>query len=300
MKITIAQLEAFYWVVRLGSVQEAARQLNVAQPTISLRIRDLEAAVGAKVFQRVGRNLRANHSGEALLVHTRSILEGVSRIRERLGSGEEISGMLRIGVSETFALVCLPRLLKILRTAHPLLRIELSVSTSFELEEEIRDHRLDLAFLVDPVDHPGLRLVPLGIQETTWAAAPSWGLGPVIRPADLRQLPILTNAFPSPMYRRISEWFRTAGIEPTNVDVCTSVMVIVHLVTAGVAVSFLPRKMIEEQHAEGLIHCFESRPVMGDAKVFAAYRRDDTSPAIEAAMQATREVLTQINFLRSP
>ncbi len=67
--MTLAQLEAFYWVVRLGSVQEAARQLNVAQPTISLRIRDLETAIGTKIFQRVGRGLRANHAGETLLVH---------------------------------------------------------------------------------------------------------------------------------------------------------------------------------------------------------------------------------------
>ena len=297
MKITLAQLEAFYWVVRLGSVREAARQLNVAQPTISLRIRDLETAVGSKVFQRAGRTLQANQAGEALLVHARGVLDEVSRIRERLGAGKEISGILRVGVSETFALVCLPALLKILRTEHPLLRIELSVSTSFELEEEIRDHRLELAFLVDPVDHPGLRLVPLGIQETTWAAAPAWGLGPVIRPADLRHLPILTNAFPSPMYRRITEWFRTAGIEPTNVDICTSVTVIVTLVTAGVALGFLPRKMIEAQHAEGLIRCLDSRPEMGDAKVFAAYRRDDTSPTIEAVMRATRTVLAQIDFL---
>jgi DNA-binding transcriptional LysR family regulator len=297
--MTLAQLEAFYWVVRLGSVQAAARQLNVAQPTISLRIRDLETAIGTKIFQRVGRGLRANHAGETLLVHARDILDEVARIHEQLGAGKEISGVVRIGVSETFALVCLPALLKILRTKHPFLRIELYVSTSFELEEEIQDHRLDLAFLVDPVDKPGLRLVPLGIQETTWAASPAWGLGPVVRPADLRQLPIVTNAFPSAMYRRIIEWFRTTGIEPANLDICTSVTVIVHLVTAGVAVGFLPEKMIEAQRAEGLICCLESKPAMGEAKVFAAYRSDDTSPAIEAVMQATRQVLAQVNFLRS-
>jgi len=298
MKITLAQLEAFYWVVRLGSVQEAARQLNVAQPTVSLRIRDLETSIGAKVFQRVGRTLRANHTGEALLVHARGILDEVSRIRERLGSGGEISGVLRIGVSETFALVCLPSLLKIVRTLHPLLRIELSVATSFELEEEIRNHRMDLAFLVDPRDNPGLRLVPLGIQETTWAASPEWGLGPVIRPADIRRLPILTNAFPSAMYRRVTEWFRTDGIEPANLDICTSVMVIVHLVAAGVAIGFLPEKMIEAQCAEGRIRRLESRPAMGEATVFAAYRRDDTSPAIDAVMRATHRVLSQVSFLR--
>ena len=45
-RITFAQIEAFYWIARLGTFREAARQLNVSQPTISLRIRDLERVLG--------------------------------------------------------------------------------------------------------------------------------------------------------------------------------------------------------------------------------------------------------------
>jgi len=39
---TLTQLEAFFWIVRLGSFQRAAAKLNLAPPTISLRIRQLE------------------------------------------------------------------------------------------------------------------------------------------------------------------------------------------------------------------------------------------------------------------
>jgi DNA-binding transcriptional LysR family regulator len=298
MRVTLAQLEAFFWVARLGSVQEAARHLNLAQPTVSLRLRDLEAGVATQLLERSGRRLRLTHSGEALLVHARAILDEVSRIHDRLASNEEVSGVARVGVPETFALVCLPSLLQILRTSHPALRIELVVATSFELEREMRDHRLDLAFLVDPSEDPGLRLVPLGVQETMWAASPAWQLGPTIRPSDLRSLPILTNPFPSAMYRQITDWFRTAGVEPMRLDICTSVTVIVHLVAAGVVVGFLPRKMIETQLAEGRIEALASRPATGEARVYAAYRRDDTSPAVEAILRATASVLSQVNFLK--
>ncbi len=67
MRITLAQLEAFFWVARLGSVHMAARQLNLAQPTVSLRLRDLEARLGTALFERAGRGLpeRVNDFGTA-------------------------------------------------------------------------------------------------------------------------------------------------------------------------------------------------------------------------------------------
>jgi hypothetical protein len=46
MHITLAQLEAFFWTARLDPVQQAAQQLNLAQPTVSLRLRDLQQQLG--------------------------------------------------------------------------------------------------------------------------------------------------------------------------------------------------------------------------------------------------------------
>ena len=54
MRFTLAQLEAFYWIATLGTVRDAARHLNLAQPTVSLRLRDLETAFGAVLFERRG------------------------------------------------------------------------------------------------------------------------------------------------------------------------------------------------------------------------------------------------------
>jgi DNA-binding transcriptional LysR family regulator len=45
MRFTIAQLEAFFWTARLGSLSKAASYLHMSQPTISLRLRDLEVAL---------------------------------------------------------------------------------------------------------------------------------------------------------------------------------------------------------------------------------------------------------------
>ena len=121
MRITLAHLEAFVWIARLGSVKETARQLNLAQPTVSLRLRDLEEETRSVLFARGG-GMRLTHEGEALLGNATAILGEVARIRERLVS-ETVEGLARIGLAETFALVCLPGLIRQLAADYTSLRL---------------------------------------------------------------------------------------------------------------------------------------------------------------------------------
>jgi DNA-binding transcriptional LysR family regulator len=298
VKLTLSQLEAFYWVSQLGSVHLAARQLNLAQPTISLRIRDLEAALGQELFERTGRGIRPSESGQKLLVHASRVLDDVAQIRHQAGTSE-VSGILRVGVAEGFAVVCLAPLLNLLQREYPALRLELVIATSSSLEKDLLAHRLDLAVLVNPIGAAGLHLQPLGTQATVWAASPSWKIGPKIRPSDVRHLPIVTNPPPSAMYRQINDWFATSGMGPARLDICTSVVLVAHLVASGVAIGLLPLKMIEAEVAAGRIDVLASNPPVDDGRVYAAYWDGGLSPAVGAVLQSLKAVLSRINYLSS-
>jgi DNA-binding transcriptional LysR family regulator len=296
LKITLSQLEAFFWVSQLGSVHLAARQLNLAQPTVSLRIRDLETALGKELFERTGRGIRPSESGQKLLVHASRVLDDVAQIRHEAGT-LEVSGVLRFGVAEGFAVVCLAPLLNLLQSEHPALRLELVIATSSSLEKDLLAHRLDLAVLVNPVGATGLQLQPLGTQATVWAASPSWGLGLKIRPSDLRHLPIVTNPPPSAMYRQINDWFATSGMGPARLDICTSVVLVAHLVASGVAIGLLPLKMIEAEIAMGKIDVLTSSPPVEDGRVYAAFWEGGMSPAVGAVLRSLHVVLSRIDYL---
>ncbi len=66
-KFSLAQLEAFLWICRLGTFHAAAERLNLTQPTVSLRIRELESALGARLFERRGNGMRLSAEGTILL-----------------------------------------------------------------------------------------------------------------------------------------------------------------------------------------------------------------------------------------
>lgn len=128
-RISIPQLEAFYWTAELGSVQKAAEKLNVAQPTLSLRLRQLDASISSPVLERAGRGVRLTREGHTFLRHTKLVL---TAHRELHASSRvaEVSGPLRFGLAGGFAAICLPRIIAALRDEFPLLRPEWTVDTS--------------------------------------------------------------------------------------------------------------------------------------------------------------------------
>jgi DNA-binding transcriptional LysR family regulator len=296
MKLTLSQLEAFFWVAQLGSVQLAARKLHLAQPTVSLRLRDLEAALGVQLFERNGRGVRATEDGLRLRHHAASVLSAVEQIHEQAGASEA-SGVVRVGFAEGFAMVCLAPVLKALRADYPLLRPELVVSMTSALEKDLIARRLDLAFLANPVGHPSLQLQPLGTQSIVWAASPGWGLPARVRPTDLKNIPIITNPPPSPMYRQINDWFASAGLEPARVDICTSVALVSHLVEEGAAIGLLPYKMIETQISNGAIEALHAVPRVEDGTVYAVSWAGEQTNASVAVVKSVRKVLSSMDYL---
>ena len=173
MRPTFAQLEAFFWVARLGSVKEAARHLHVAPPTISLRIDQLESEVSAPLFERSGRGLALTRNGEALAPRVAAVIEEYGRSREAVGGERPDVGILRVGATETFAQACLATFMRELESRYPGLELEFVVRTSADLERGLLDRRLDLIFAINPVGDPNLTLVPLGVQPATFVATPA-------------------------------------------------------------------------------------------------------------------------------
>jgi DNA-binding transcriptional LysR family regulator len=194
-------------------------------------------------------------------------------------------------------MVCLAPVLKALRTDYPLLRPELVVSMTSALEKDLIERRLDLAFLANPLGHPSLQLQPLGMQSIVWAASPSWGLPAKVRPTDLKGVPIITNPPPSPMYRQIIDWFAPAGLEPTRLDICTSVALVSHLVSEGAAIGLLPSKMIEAEIASGKIQVLRAIPAVKDGAICAVSWVGRQTSASVAVVKCVRKVLSSMDYL---
>lgn len=126
----------------------AAQRLAMTQPPLSLNIQQLEASVGARLFERNSRGVALTAAGLAFLPRAHALLEQAAMAaREARDVGQGLAGQLHIGFAGTVLYRGLPQVLRAFGSAHPGLRLVLrELSSSEQLVELVHD-RLDLGFV---------------------------------------------------------------------------------------------------------------------------------------------------------
>ncbi len=296
MRVTLAQIEAFYWTIQLGSAHRAAEHLNLAQPTISLRLKDMAAATGAALLERTARGLRPTPEGRAMLPRVAAIM---GEIHGMLGQSpaQVVAGRIRVGLAEGFAVTCLPPLLAALLEDFPDLQPEWVVATSTTLEAALLRDAMDLAVMLNPIGDELLQMVPLGAQPTTWVVPSAWDLAGAVTPADLAAWPVISNPPPSAMHRQIMGWFATAGVVPERLSICTSVPAIAELVVGGIGAGLLPVRMAERHVAAGAMRLLATTPRPENGRLFIGQRAGIADAKIPAVTRTIFRVVEAIGYL---
>jgi len=166
-------LRAFVAVAEELHFGRAARRLHISQPPLSMQVRRLEDALGARLFERDRRGVSLTAPGEALLGRARHLLAEAERARaevERVASGE--GGVLAVGYTAAATHRLLPRVVPLLQARLPRVRLELRELRSAEQAEAIRERRIEVGIVCAPVDALDLTLHPL-VQERLAVALPA-------------------------------------------------------------------------------------------------------------------------------
>jgi DNA-binding transcriptional LysR family regulator len=113
---------------RSGNLAAAAEALSVNHSTMFRRLNAIEAAIGAKLFERLATGYRPTESGQRLIeAAERMEAEALALDRELTGRDTRLSGKLRVTCSETLGLKALTPLIRAFRDKHPGIVVELSV-----------------------------------------------------------------------------------------------------------------------------------------------------------------------------
>lgn len=296
----LRQLEAYYWAARLGGFGAAAAHLGLTQPSISVRIKELERKIGAELFYRVGRNTRLSEPGVAMFDYVERVLTLMHDLEGHMRRAGPLRGLIRLGVPDSFALICLADLLKDLDRDHPELNIAVTVDNSRALAQKLEEGLLDVAILslTQPQNIKQLKTEFLGHQVVTWVAGASFKTtSNTLRPENLVGQQIVTNPSPSPTFSLLMDWFSESGFVPTRLSTCNSVAVIMGLVSANAAISILPACIVQEQLKSGVLTVLNFDPPLPKVEMFAAYPKNSISRAIPEVVGLARIILTKTGFV---
>jgi len=166
------QLRYFCAIAETGSFSRAAGQCHVAQPSLSQQILKLEAELGARLFDRLGRSVRLTDLGKTFLPRARAVLRELEAakgdVRERKDS---ISGPISVGVIPTVAPYFLPPHLSLFTRQFPQAQLTVTEEITPVLLDGVRAGRLDVALLALPLRGHEFDAFPL-LTERLFAALP--------------------------------------------------------------------------------------------------------------------------------
>ncbi len=272
MRASLAQLEAFYWIARLGSFHAAARHLHLTQPTVSSRIAELEKLLDARLFTRDRQRAQLTPRGRSMLDPVDRMLRLSDDISQQGAGNRTLRGLLRLGAVESVALLALTRLMPKLTADYPELKVALTLDVGSELSRKLNAGELDVAILTDPQVNDHVTVEPVGRITLDWMAGSQIKLPKrEIRPRDLQRQPIYTMPNPSTIYLSMAHWFGAADVEPEHVNSCNSLALLARLVVEGQGVAVLPTELMRSHIDSGAVRVLATRPEVKDGTMAVAY-----------------------------
>ena len=168
--LTTASLELATWIAKLGSFTAAAERLCTTQPAVSARVRELEEAVGQKLFLRQGRGVELTIEGREFVRSAAQLLRQVEELSQSF-SKASAAGVVRIGTSS----ICLDMLgaltMRVAQTM-PKVSYDVEIDRAGRLLDLLESCKLDLAIVSGPIDPHKFRAMSLGFDRMVWVTSP--------------------------------------------------------------------------------------------------------------------------------
>ena len=192
--LSLRQLRAFDEVARQGAFAPAARELCLTQSALSESIRQLEEAVGMRLFDRTTRTVGLTSAGQAFLQDVRQAFETLEQGVQNLCDLAALRrGKVRIAAAPSVLAVLLLPALPRLRAQHPGIEVELTEDSAEGIAQRVHDGRVD--FGVGAAHPAGVELVtqPLVSDRMGLVAPADEPLlrKPKLKAADVAHLPFV-------------------------------------------------------------------------------------------------------------
>lgn len=164
VRFTLRQCAYFRAVAEYGGIAQAARVLNISQPSVAQAIEKLEDITGMALFERHhARGLTLTMQGRLFLAEVEALdarAEAVAREAQALASG--LRGEIRLGIFWTLAPFYAAGLIRSFREAAPEVRLRPQEASLSALADRLRERTLDFALTYDQgADASGLVFRPL-------------------------------------------------------------------------------------------------------------------------------------------
>ncbi len=250
----IRQLRYFLEIVEQGSITRAAAVLGVAQPALSLHLKNMEAHLQTPLLTRSRAGVQPTEAGGLLARRARALLEDLARTEDEIRTLEKTpAGLVRLGLTGTISgIIALP-LLEAARAHYPGITITVVEAMSGFIADWLAEGRADLAVLYTASDEPGLASELLLEEELVVLWKGGSDHPPEIALSGLRNVPMVLPSAAHGLRAQVEAACRADGFTPEVTVEIDSYANIKRLVEKGFGASILPFHAVREEAARGAL-----------------------------------------------
>ena len=283
----IRHLKYFLAVAEELHFGRAAAKIYIAQPPLSQQIKQLEAEIGVKLFNRTKRSVELTEAGKVFQREAYAVIERLEKgILKTQQAARGEAGWLSIGFVSSINYEILPNVLREFRQQCPDVEIFLQEMSIPEQNQSLLGKRIHVGFSRMPVENPELISKVIAREQLIVALPVSHKLNKkkILKLSELKNDPfiMLSQARPSPYYDFVMRLCAEAGFQPRIAQQVGEIQTALGLVAAGIGFALVPAST-QNLHREGVTYIhLTAQPII---EMIMQYRRDETSPVFSRFLQ---------------
>jgi DNA-binding transcriptional LysR family regulator len=243
-------LEVFLAVARHLNFTRAGEEVNLSQPSISVRIRALQDELGVKLFEQLGKKIALTEAGQVLERHARRVLSALGDAQQALQELQGLErGSLRIGASTTPGMYLVPKIIAEFKRRHPKIEIHLGIKDTRQVEEDIVKNEFDFGFVGGHLVAAEVEVIPWLTDEIMLVASPTH---PLARKKNLQLKDLAKESFISREQGSATQAAADAALREVNLQLEKVMEInnpesVKQAVQSGLGVAFLSKFAIETE-----------------------------------------------------
>jgi LysR family transcriptional regulator, low CO2-responsive transcriptional regulator len=248
------QLQAFAILARTGSFTLTAREMFLTQSAVSHSMKALEADVGCRLLDRLGKKVSLTQAGEHLLKHAAVVLREMAAARDGIEQlGKWGRGRLRLGTTASLCQVLLPPVLREFKESFPHCHLHIEPGDSRELVVGLEAQRMDLALVLRLSTDERFEFLPVFADELVFIASPEhpWARAGTVPRAEVATQNLIIYRKSSQTFRLVDDYFRHEDVVLNTVIELGNMEAIKELVKLGLGVSIMAPWIAQQELRDG-------------------------------------------------
>jgi len=261
----LKQLEAFVYVVKLGSFSKAAQTLYLTQPTISAHVASLERELGLKLIIRTTKEVSPSEAGRVLYTYAQNMLKlRDESIEACINCGNAMSGIINIAASSIPSQYVMPQVMSLFRETYPEISFKTVRGDSGMVIKNILEYNVEIGMTGSIMEALKCVYVPF-IDDKLVIVTPNTEEYRILREKgfkmeQLTSLPFIIREHGSGTRREVELFLKNMGTSLRSLNVVAQMDdpdAIKNAVKEGLGISIMSKMCVADYQRLGLIQAFD-------------------------------------------